>query len=402
MENKQNFYPKERPMAREHEKIERDLNVHDKRKFGGMYYTDDATKLHVAVNTTGDSLTDQLAQQDVVFHHVKYSWEELNTLQAAIGTLFDKHGIHTSGFLPQKNCIYIGVDYLNEDIRNDIQRDMRGLGYDDEAMYMLVQEGRTAEPDSMQTDEEGEAATYDETGDEIERAANVVTTLKPGCLIQRRDPSTGTYHNMWSLNFAYVFNGTTYLVTAGHVDGKKGAFEDHPAYYVPPASGYPIVNVPTSFNAANRVKVGVFARQKYGGNFDFRSIRVTEPNLSFSHTAYNGWNISKVGGSVSVGALLRICGVTTRYNASYEYGKCDAIQVQRKAHDRVYKGLFRLNFGANNGTSGGPVITKDSNGDIRLVGIASSNGISQCWAIPVQYMMDTYNLSMREAGLINV
>ena len=40
MENKQNFYPKERPMAREHEKIERDLNVHDKRKFGGMYYTD--------------------------------------------------------------------------------------------------------------------------------------------------------------------------------------------------------------------------------------------------------------------------------------------------------------------------------------------------------------------------
>lgn len=115
-------------MAREHEKIERDLNVHDKRKFGGMYYTDDATKLHVAVNTTGDSLTDQLAQKDVVFHHVKYSWEELNTLQAAVGTLFDKHGIHTSGFLPQKNCIYIGVDYLNEDIRNDIQRDEMGTG----------------------------------------------------------------------------------------------------------------------------------------------------------------------------------------------------------------------------------------------------------------------------------
>lgn len=247
MANKRNFYPKERLMAREHEKIERDLNAHDKRKFGGMYYSDDATKLNIAVNSSGDPLADMLTQKDVVFHRVKYSWEELNLLQSAVETLFNKYGIHSSGFLPQNNSIYIGVDYLNEDIRGDIQREMRGLGYDDEDMYTLVQEDRAGESDSVPTDDgEEKTATYDESDRGIERAANSVTTIKPGCLIQRFDPSDGTYHNMWSLNFAYDYNGTTYLVTAGHVDGKGGDFKGHSAYYVPPAAGYPIVDVPTS------------------------------------------------------------------------------------------------------------------------------------------------------------
>lgn len=403
MENKMKFIPKERPMGREHEKIILSLRSHDKRKFGGMFYTDGGTKLHVAVNGADDPLIEQLAQKDVVFHQVAHTWEDLNTLQAAIGTMFGKHGVHTSGFLPQKNCLYIGVDNLNDDIRSDILRDLRGLGYADNGMFMIVQEERAIGNDAMTTAEESveSEAVVLASDEEISLATDTLATIMPGGLIQRRD-SSGSYHNLSSLNFGYMYNGAPYLVIAGHVGANNDNYSGQSAYYVPPTTGYPIADVSTSFNSTNRVKVGTFALQNLGGNYDIRTIRVTTANLAFTHTAYNGWTINKVGGDIEVGDPLRICGVTTRYDAAYEYGSCDAIQVEKEAYGTTLRGLFRLNFGANNGTSGGPVITQDSNGDIRLVGLASVNGTSQCWAMPVQPMIDAYNLSMMSAGTISV
>lgn len=403
MENKMKFIPKERPMAKEHEQIVHNLHSHDKRKFGGMFYTNDGTKLHVAVNGANDPLIEQLAQKDVVFHQVAHTWEDLNTLQAAIGTMFGKHGVHTSGFLPQKNCLYIGVDNLNEDIRSDILRELRGLGYADNGMFVIVQEERASGNDAMtaaEDDAESEAVAL--VADEgISLAADTLATIMPGGLIQRQD-SSGAYHNMSSLNFGYMYNGVPYLVIAGHSGASDDSYSGLSAYYVPPTTGYPIAAVPTSYNSSNRVKVGNFVLHNLGGNYDIRTIRVTTANLAFTHTAYNGWTINKIGGDIEVGDPLRICGVTTRYDASYEYGSCDAIQVEKEAYGTTLRGLFRLNFGANNGTSGGPVITQDSNGDIRLVGLASVNGTSQCWAMPVQYMIDMYNLSMMSEGTISV
>lgn len=403
MENKMKFIPKERPMAKEHEKIVHNLRSHDKRKFGGMFYTNGGAKLHVAVNGVNDPLIGQLAQKDVVFHQVAHTWEDLNTLQAAIGTMFGKYGVHTSGFLPQKNCLYIDVDNLNEDNRSDILRDLRGLGYADNGMFMIVQEERASGNDAMAAVEEAAApevvALAADEG--ISLAADTVATIMPGGLIQLRDAS-GAYHNLCSLNFGYMYNGAPYLVIAGHSGANDDDYKDLSAYYVPPTTGYPIADLSTSFNSSNRVKVGTFALQSLGGNYDIRTIRVTTANLAFTHTAYNGWTINKVGGDIEVGDPLRICGVTSRYDAAYEYGSCDAIQVEKEAYGTTLKGLFRLNFGANNGTSGGPVITQDSNGDIRLVGLASVNGTSQCWAMPVQYMIDSFNLSMMPEGTISV
>ena len=89
-------------------------------------------------------------------------------------------------------------------------------------------------------------------------------------------------------------NGAPYLVIAGHVGANNDNYSGQSAYYVPPTTGYPIADVSTSFNSTNRVKVGTFALQNLGGNYDIRTIRVTTANLAFTHTAYNGWTINKV------------------------------------------------------------------------------------------------------------
>ncbi len=66
---------------------------------------------------------------------MKYSWAHLNELQEAVDSLFEKYGIHASGFEPESNRIYIGVDDDNNEIVHAIQDELARLGYSDPEAY---------------------------------------------------------------------------------------------------------------------------------------------------------------------------------------------------------------------------------------------------------------------------
>jgi len=244
------------------------------------------------------------------------------------------------------------------------------------------------------------AASIDTEGDGASVKAST-TTIMPGGLLAI-EKSSGSYTLAASVNFGYVYDGNPYIVGAGHASDPDYVGKN--AYYIPySGAGYPIAGIATTYNSANRVKIGVVAMSPdAGGNYDFFTIRVTESNLKFTHTGYNGWKINAMGGTVSEGAALRVCGVTTRYDASYEYGFCTSANFSYSAHGSTMTNLIVADFGANNGTSGGPLITPDSNGNIRLVGLASVNNIGAFASVHVKYMIDSFSLSPLAEGTISV
>ena len=387
-------------IALEHQNILNKLSSYDCDKFGGMYFTDHGSQLHIAILDGNDSLMDAVSEKNVLFHRVRYSWALMNEAQSAIDTLIGRYGIHLSRFEPENNVITMGVRNKDHDIIQSINKEMRGLGYD-LSMFRIAEED-PAEGFGLPTSEAEEEHVHDKTSvlsayeeDDLDDT----TTIMPGGMIQVLD-STGAYKHICSVNYAFVYNSIPYLVGAGHT-GSEG-YIGRDAYYIPPNDGYPISNVPTTYNSTNRVKVGTVALHRLGGNYDLRTIRVTENNLSFSHTAYNGKTISSLGGTIVQGAPVRVCGITSRYDADYEYGYCSNAQVSMSAYGKTMTNLFQLDFGANNGTSGGPVMTQDADGTFRLVGLASVNGTSTCYAMPIRFMINTYNLSGLSEGTISI
>ena len=395
MKSNKALFPFDRPMAKQHEEIEGLLYGCSKDKFGGMYYTDNANKLHVAVLENDEEIRKRVSAKDVEFHRVKYSWETMNEAQSAVERLFGSYGIHSASFEPENNRICIGVDNANSSVIQDIIAEMAAMGFDDANMFYIAREER---PEGFKPLEENVVQSFS-MNKPSSIAETTTTTIMPGGMIQVKD-SAGTYHHLCSVNYGYVYNSNAYIVGAGHAGSSSYVGKD--AYYIPPITGYPISSVPLNYNSANRVKIGVVALYRLGGNYDLHTIRITENNLAFSHTAYNGCSISTIGGNITQGAPLRICGITTRYDADYEYGYCANAQVSLSAYGKTMTNLIQLDFGANNGTSGGPIITQDSDDSIRLVGLASVNGTSTCYAMPVRYMISTYSLSELPEGSITV
>ena len=395
MNNRKEIFKAVRPMAKVHADIEEKLRATSSAKYGGMFYTDKARKLHVAILENNPKLADEVVAKDVLLHRVRYSWKTMNEVQQAAESLFGCHGIHIACFEPDRNQICIGVERINDDVIHDIMAEMVGLGFDDENMFRIIEKQR-AEGFKLLPNEDD--ATNEQRAN-VSTEETTVTTIMPGGMIQVKDAS-GTYHHLCSVNFGYVYNNTAYIAGAGHAGASSYVGLD--AYYVPPVTGYPISSVPVSYNSANRVKIGVVALYRLGGNYDLQTIHITESNLAFTHTAYNGVSIDSIGGTITQGAPLRICGVTTRYDADYEYGYCANAQVSLSAYGKTMTNLMQLDFGANSGTSGGPVITQDADDSIRLVGLASVNGTSTCYAVPVRYMISTYSLSALAEGSITV
>ncbi len=65
---KRDFYPFARPMAKVHESFEKCLHEEDKHTFGGLYYTENARKLHIAVLKDAKvDFSEKMSAQDVIF-----------------------------------------------------------------------------------------------------------------------------------------------------------------------------------------------------------------------------------------------------------------------------------------------------------------------------------------------
>ena len=396
------FYEANRPIVKIHGEIEERMHDQDKREFGGIYYTNKARKLHVALlEGSHYAFEEKIVAQDVELHSVRHSWDYLNGVQEAVNSLAGSYGIHGSGLEAHNNRIYISVDEVNADITAAIQSEMRKLGYSDLSAY-TIRVMPHAYPFQIPDDE-----TKDDETDQIEEnTTSLLTeprssnTIYPGGMIVYRN-SSGGYSHLASVNFGYILNGVPFIVGAGHACSDNAIGRD--AYFVPySGSGYPISNVAATYNSGNRFKIGTVALRNCGGNYDFHTIRVTESGLNFTYTCYNGWEISSGGGTVSQGSALRICGITTRYDAGYEYGYCVDAQASVSAYDTLMTNLIQADFGANNGTSGGPLITVDSDGSIRLVGSASVNSTSSFYCTRIQYMVDAYGLTVMPEGSISV
>ena len=385
----------ERPMYKIHKSIQAQLEEIDYTLFGGFYYSDSAKKLHIITLQSSSVDFSKFEAKDVVFHKAKFSYGSLLELQAAVDSLIGNNGIHASSCEPDTNLVRIGVDKVSEELLHFVRNELSHLGYNDESMYVIEQMER---PTPMS----GDTSTVFEnsTSDAVQLSPNYSATIMPGGMMVRKD-SNGNYGGLASINFGFIYNGIPFLVGAGHACPTSYANND--VYYVPySGNGYPIAGLTASYNSSNRVKIGKIALRNVSGSLDLFTVRITENNLAFTHTAYNGWTIDRIGGNVAVGDLIRVCGVTTRYDADYEYGTCSAINQTRTVSGTTISNMFKMNFGANNGTSGGPVITRDSDNGIRLVGAASSNDTSSFYAVMTKKMLESYSLTMLPAGAISV
>ena len=145
MNKSEKLFQVSRPMAKAHGEIEKRLYENDKRQFGGMFYTDKARKLHIAVMGNNSRMIEQLAQKDVLFQEVKYSWETMNEVQAAVNSLLGRYGVHMSAFEPQNNRVCIGVDVANSEIVRAITVEMAGLGFASSDMFQIIEKVRANE-----------------------------------------------------------------------------------------------------------------------------------------------------------------------------------------------------------------------------------------------------------------
>lgn len=397
------FIPTERPNAKQHQKLETRMHEMDKRNLGGIFYTNDATQLHVNVLDSNITLADKILDKGIVVHIVKHSWDYLNRLQEAVTSLFGTHGIHMANMSHRYNRVIIGVDHLNKDIAEEIITELSAMGFDDMDAYTIEVKDRVSFPQFLTSPEDNHevASSAILTEEPEEGPSNVIM---PGGMLLVKN-ANGSFGHLCSLNFGYYYKGAPYLVGAGHACSASNVGLE--AYYVPydeSVGGYPMSRtfLPTSYNAAKRFKLGTIRLRRLGGNYDLFTIGITESGLSFTRTPYNGYTISRFGGTVTEGSVMRICGMTTQYGTIFDYGACADAQASVSSYNTTMTNLIQLDIGANMGTSGGPICTVDADGSVRLVGLASVPGTGTCYGVSIQRMIDAYSLTVMEDGPINI
>ena len=107
--------------------------------------------------------------------------------------------------------------------------------------------------------------------------------------------------------------------------------------------------------------------------------------------------------NVLAGDTLRLCGVTTRYDADYEIGTCTSIQTSASVSGTTISNMIKIDLVGNTGTSGGPIMVYDSDTDAyRLIGMCSAQGNNCVYGANINYVMNSYNLSILPEGSITV
>lgn len=370
-----------------------------KENFGGIYFTDKGKKAHLNVLAGKASTFARLVSDDVILHPVRYSWSQLNEAQDAATSLFGKKGVHCSDVSLQNNRAIIGVMDDSADALAEIRAEMCKLGFAED-MYVIEK----ADPIRFMNMPEG-AVSEAEMAAPLSTTDTEITTIMPGGLLSYKT-SNGTYKLMASLTFGFNYNGQPYFVGAAHALNAADFSNGVQIYYTPYMNnGYPISenNITAAYNSAERVLLGNAMLRKLTGNYDFTSIRCTQSGLAFSHTAYNGCEVSSIGGSLAVGDTLRLCGVTTRYDADYEIGTCTSIQTSASISGTTISNMIKIDLVGNTGTSGGPIMVYDSDTDAyRLIGMCSAQGTNCVYGANINYVMNGYNLSILPEGSITV
>ena len=370
-----------------------------KENFGGIYFTDKGEKAHLNVLTSKADAFARFVSDDVILHPVKYSWGQLNEAQDAATSLFGKKGIHCSDVSLQGNHAVIGVMDDSADALAEICEEMRKLGFAED-MYVIEK----ADPIRFMNMPEG-AVSEAEMAAPLQTRDSGITTIMPGGLLTYKT-SSGTYKLMASLTFGFSYNGQPYFVGAAHALNATDFNNGVQVYYTPYAgNGYPVStnNITAAYNSAERVLLGTAALRKLTGNYDFVSVQCNQSGLAFSHTAYNGCEVSSIGGSLAVGDTLRLCGVTTRYDADYEIGTCTSTQTSASVNGTTVSNMLKIDLVGNTGTSGGPIMVYEPNTDTyRLVGMCSAQGANCVYGANINYVMNGYNLSILPEGNITV
>lgn len=102
-----------------------------------------------------------------------------------------------------------------------------------------------------------------------------------------------------------------------------------------------------------------------------------------------------------MGDSLRLCGVTTRYDADYEIGTCTSTQTSASVSGITISKMIKIDLVGNTGTSGGPIMVYEPDTDTyRLIGICSAQGTNCVYGTNINYVINAYNLSILPEGNI--
>lgn len=359
----------------------------------GGYFLDPSQQT-LCVNTISESKTNHKYASlgdDVVCRYVRYSLERLNMLQkTVVENLFSMLGlgVHMTDVDIIRNCVTIGVDDDCPAVKAEIDRELKRNGFSDCNMYHIGVRDRIA---AGVINEDILPAMRNFSAQPLSNTTPV--TVMPGGFVGRLD-SNGTLVGVTSLTGAVYYKNVLFLLTAGH-----GAIDvdDTIVYATPPASGtYPMNATDLLAYSGELIEIGTVAMVRYGGYYDFASIRLTNPNVTVNGTAYNGMRPELFGGTPQIGQIVRFTGVPSKNAGELEYGYCRSIQTTyQDVRGVTLHDVISVDLGANAGTSGGPLFMNDlaNENKINLIGTASSsvNGTSRF--IKFSNLMNDFNLT---------
>lgn len=371
-----------------------ELEGKPKSLYGGHFLDRSQRVLHInTIEDQASSRTKLLPSSlagHVESHSVRYSLEELDALQsAATDTLFGMRGLgaHMTDVDIVRNCVIIGVDADSPAIRTEIEHELEKHGFADRGMYRIAVRDRIGAGDE---DTESPAVMRNAIQP---LSSTTPVTVMPGGFAGRLD-ANGALVGVTSLTGAVYYKGVLFLMTAGH---GAIAVDDVIAYAAPPSTGtYPMNSTDLLAYTGGLIEIGTVAMVRYGGYYDFASVRLTNPNVTVNGTAYNGMHPELFGGTPQIGQIVRFTGVPSKNAGELEYGYCRSIQsTYQDVRGVTLRDVISVDLGANAGTSGGPLFMNDlvNDGKVNLIGTASScvNGTSRF--IKFSHVMDDYSLT---------
>lgn len=357
---------------------------------GGYYLSDDQQMLIVnSIQTNAEALHD-LDPNVTKTRIVSRSLLELENTQSFLESFIEKYGINRISLDVMNNRVLVGVDEDSELLKTELMSllDRERVIDKDGVVIKKKQRAQCLEMDFSKEPLDWSSAT------EIETKATV--KCMPGGLIGR-GTSASNITAVASVSAGVYYNGSPFFMTAGH-----GASVGEKMYYVPlksTDSSYPTdYSALKTYNPSNRIYLGKSAMVKYGGYYDFTSVRRDSTcNLNMQGTAYNGIKPTVFGHTPIINEHCWYTGVANKRSyTSGNYVLClDIRTTYVDERGKTMKDVIIINHRGNTGTSGGLLFNKTTtpNNAWNFAGTASSRLDDGTCFVKFVHVMNDYSLT---------
>lgn len=362
----------------------------EKGSFGGYYLSEDQESIIINITEPMNNKAELLSIKSAISKPVVRSLQTLEDIQSFLDSYFDKYSINRTSIDIINNKVFVGIDEDSDTLKKEIEAlIMREKAFGEDAI-VIRQMDRVQ---NLEMDFSDEPLDWSSA---VEVTANDTVKCMPGGLIGRgSSPSNITA--VASVSGGVYYNGSPFFMTAGH-----GATTGEKMYYIPLKSSdttYPTdYSALKSYNPNNRIYLGTSTLVKYGGYYDFTSIkRASTCTLNMQGTAYNGIKPTVFGRSPLVNERCWYTGVANkRTYSSSNYVTCTDIKTTYvDERDKQMKDVIVINHRGTTGTSGGPLFNRTSvpNSAWNFAGTASSRGTNETFFVKFSHAMNDYSLT---------